>query len=146
LFFNSSMVPNLVSLLMLLNFWCLLCCIFCNTHIDLLLVKCLAKRKLATEPTTITGTIRSLQICIVGSLVACILGPIIFTFWVMNYRQEWFPTSLMYVCSVLSYPQKSIHIAFQIRFQTLISDMMMNDSKVVLRPVLAGNSLSNQSS
>jgi hypothetical protein len=135
---NNSILPDVLFYQAILNLWCLLCCISCNTHVDLLLVKSLAKRKVATEAATITRIIRSLWVCIVCSVFACIVGPIVYTIWVMNFQQEWFPIWLMYLCGVLSYPLKAIHFAFQIRFQTLVSDMMpKEDAQVVARPTQA---------
>jgi hypothetical protein len=135
---NRSILPDVLFYQAILNLWCLLCCISCNTHVDLLLVKCLAKRKVATEAAKITRTTKSLQLCVAGSLVACIIGPFVFTFWAISWRQEWFPIWLMYVCGVLSYSPKAIHFAFQIRFQTLVSDMMVNEeTQVVVRPTQA---------
>jgi hypothetical protein len=49
--------------------------------------------------------------------------------------QEWFPIWLLYVCGVFSYPLKALHFAFQIRYQTLVCDMMVNEP---IRPIQAG--------
>jgi hypothetical protein len=110
--------------------------IVCNLHIDLLIVKCIARRKVRTGAKETESTLKKLWLCLYLSLALCLNGIAFYTFWVMFAESSWFPVWLQYVCTLISYPARAIHFACQIRFQFLISAMIANESKhvVILQP------------